>query len=258
MNQYLVKVAASKEQKNKDSLGIAGKGLIAFGSAQGASAVASPFIRKIGKSTLRDMENTGVTASDVKSYQKANGLRHVPRSEGAGYYTPGFLHKFKDFAHEVETKGKKYTGTVHATNDAIAMHEYGHARTARQYGKAKALRNGAVMASVLSKTSIGKLALAATATSKDDKVSKGAVAASAALSLPLLHEEAAASIHPYKHLKKTRGADVAKKFGSAAGKAYGTYLLGAAATVGGTMLARTLSQKARAKKDKENAALKHL
>lgn len=260
MNKYLEKIAAIKEKPKKDSVGLASKAGIAYGSAAIGGAASVLPIKALSKNMQEDFAKTGVTEKDVKSYQKSKGLRHVPRTDGDGAYASPHNytvaekeggHPFGNAKHE---KMKRFGGKVYATNDAVAMHEYGHAHSYRQSGKTmRTAKFTGYLTGRMANTPLGRLALAGAATSKNDNVSKGAVAASALASVPMLHEEAKASISPYRHLKKTRGADVANKWGKVAGKAFGTYATTAAATVGGTMLARHLTQKVRVKNDAKAA-----
>lgn len=258
VNKYLEKVASKKE---KDSVGMAHKGGIAYVSGAAASMASYPVLHGLKKSMGKDLPKTKVTEGDVASYRKAKNLRHVKRHGGEGmYYSPHAVHlEAQANKNKFIKPSRNRLGEIHATNPAVAMHEYGHAHSYKSGKKMlRGAKTGGYIASTAAHSPIGRLALAATATSKDDRKSKGAVAASVALSAPQLVEEARASISPYKHLKKTKGAAVAKQFGKTMGKAFGTYGVNAAATVGATVMARSWAKSVRAKKDKEKATLKHL
>jgi hypothetical protein len=145
--------------------------------------------------------------------------------------------------------------TVNAKGADLAMHEYGHAHSFNKYRKAiggKGVRGKFIMHSLSQRSALGLGALAGgyAATSDNEKVRKAAPYAVAASALPMLVEEAQASLSPAKHLLKTRGASVAKKFLKKMAPAYGTYLAATATGVGAASWAKHVKNKAIEKANK--------
>lgn len=267
VNKYLEKVAEKKERQN---LSAVHKGAIGYGSTVVSGLAAVPVVHTLKKKMDSEIGQTKVTNADVASYQKAKNVRYAHRAEGEG----SFHNHFNTASERAQIKKKvgnsplfskvtnprpRHKARVEASNPAVAMHEYGHAHSFKSGAKKlRGVKFSGYAAGALATKPAGQLALALGATSDNDKVSKGSIAASAALTAPMLVEEARASISPYKHLKKTRGKKVANQFGKTMAKAFGTYATVAGATVGGTVLARSLSQKARREKAKESEAKKYL
>lgn len=254
-NIYLEKIAEAKDKK-KDSIGGVQKGATAYASSVAATVASVPVIKRLGTDLDKSFDKANITEHDVKSYVKAKGLRHVKRTGGPGAYfsphTHGIVDKINSMKGGLFTSkpSGRHKATILADSHGVAMHEYGHAHSYRSGVKAlRGIKHGGYMAGGLAASPLGRLALAGAATSKDDKVSKGAIGVAAAAHVPQLVEEARASISPYKHLKKTDSVK-AKHFARAAGKAYGTYAASAAATVGSAVLARALAQKARKNAEK--------
>lgn len=251
-NPYLEKIAEDAKKKT-EKVNPLHKGAIGYASSVSATVASVPVIHHFGKDLEHQFSKANINKKDIESYVKAKNLRHAKRVEGEGFYASPHSHWGMDQAAKKkgwvpDKRGFKHRATVAASNDGIAMHEYGHAHSYKNGIKSlRTAKHAGYMAGSLASKPLGRLALALGATSDNDKVSKGSIAAAAVAHAPLLAEEARASISPYKHLKKT-DPKKAKLFARAAGRAYGTYAASAAATVGGTVLARTLAQKAR--KDK--------
>lgn len=192
---------------------------------------------------------SAVTEADVNSYRKKTKLRHVERGgthafdvDHAAHYVPPGM-----------TNGKR--PLVHAKGADTAMHEYGHAHSFNKYRKAfgsKGLKGKMIMHSLSQKSALGLGGLvgAYAATSDNDKARKAAPYAVAASTLPMLAEEAQATLSPAKHLLKTRGAKVAGGFLKKMAPAYGTYVAASGVAVGTAMLAKHFKNNAMKKANK--------
>jgi hypothetical protein len=248
MNIYLEKIA-STEKKRDHIHGWTRTGTV-VGTTAGAIALSTPINHGLVRAAHKGLAgNSAVTESDVNSYRKSKNLRHVIRGGNgmfdhelaAHYLPPGF-------------RGVKRP-TVNAKGADLAMHEYGHAHSFNKYRKAiggKGVRGKFIMHSLSQRSALGLGALAGgyAATSDNEKVRKAAPYAVAASALPMLVEEAQASLSPAKHLLKTRGASVAKKFLKKMAPAYGTYLAATATGVGAASWAKHVKNKAIEKANK--------
>ncbi len=244
VNQYLDKEAAEKKRDKIHGWRRAGTVLGTTQATTMAGGVASlGLLQKIKK---QEKTHSPLTENHVKSYVKKKDLEHVNRVHAdhftEAHYNPNDSH----FGKGPYVRGH--------SPEAI-LHEYGHAHSynnaAKKVGKgfAKA-RFGSIIASQKSVMGIGGLAGAYAATSDNEKVRKYAPAAVAASTVPLLAEEARASLSPIKHLYKTEGKAAAKHLAKRLAPAFGTYVAGAAAAVGAASWAKHIKNKAVAKANK--------
>lgn len=178
---------------------------------------------KVGPKTL--MKNMDVDPSTVR-------IKHSPFVTEAKY-VPDLSQK----------AGPKRVDRVHANvrrNPEFLAHELGHYKLHR--GK---LGRGLMAARVL-----GPLAglVGSTALASNEDTRAYAPAAIAAGYLPMIADEAGASIHGIRGLMRSgvKGRDLAKAV-STLGKAFGTYGLGAAGATGGTYLGAKLYDKYKSK-----------
>lgn len=245
MNKYLIKIAENKKdpgEKTRSRLAAASLGF--GGAALGSQIAAAPM--GIGF-MVNQHKDTGVGYADVRSYTKAKNLRHVLQSEND--------HNVNQFMPGFKTKGGSKTSIspiASFSNPDAGMHEMGHAHSFNKARKRKLLgpKFGTYAASAkLGIGPLGMIAGAAAGSSKNEKVSKAAPYIMGAVAAPTLIEEAKATISPYRHLRKTRGSGVANKFLKKLAPAYGTYVAGAAGSIGAAMLARKLSKDSRKPKD---------
>ena len=221
-----------------------------IGTTAGAIALSTPVNRGLVRQMHKSLEsNSGVTESDVNSYRKKNNLRHVARG-GNGIFDNELSAHYLPKGLQGATRP-----TVNAKGADLAMHEHGHAHSFNKYRKAlggKGIKGKLIMHSLSQRSALGLGALAGgyAATSDNESVRKAAPYAVAASTIPMLAEEAQASLSPAKHLLKTRGAAVAKKFLKKMAPAYGTYVAAAATGVGAASWAKHLKNKAVEKANK--------
>lgn len=165
-------------------------------------------------------------APDATYGRKTKGFVNMPNAPGV---KPGEIPQ--DFYHLLT--GKR------SNSAAILAHELGHSSTgASRLGRA--WLKGALLGARGGKA----LPLANIVLDPDSQQSKMVAPVAGAMQIPLLAEEARASIRGYQGMK---GAGYTAKELAAArkvlGSAWGTYGLGAAATVGGAELARRLKKR---------------
>ena len=250
-NPYLEKVAA---QKSKDDIRGMKRAKVVAGTSLGAYAAS--FAPSVGLiKTLRSQKTSPLdpTHDDVKSYRNAKNLRHVSR--------PSWGRNFNRSPHYVPPA--KMAGshmarpTIVGDEPKSLLHEYGHAhsfnKTRKKFGNKGTI--GKYVGINLSQRSISKFGIvggAYAATSDNEKVRKYAPAAVAAATVPLMVEEARATLSPAKHLLKTKGKDAAKHFLKKLAPAYGTYAVAAGTAVGAASWAKHIKNKAVAKSSEGN------
>lgn len=246
-NVFLEKIAS---EKKKDSM----HGWTRTGTVVGSSLLASAASVPVNLGLLGNWKKklkgtSGVTEADVDSYRKKKNLRHVTRTGNASY----------DLDHQGHFMFSGGRGNkrpyVHAKSPDVAMHEYGHANNFNKYRKAagsKGLKAKVIMHSLSQRSALGLggLAGAYAATSDNKKARDIAPYAVAASTVPMLAEEARATLSPAKHLLKTRGAKVAKSFLKKMAPAYGTYVAAAGTAAGTAVLAKHFKNKAIEKANK--------
>jgi hypothetical protein len=248
-NVYLEKVASSKDRKRDNIHGWTRAGAV-IGSSLAAGVVATPVAHALTHAVKKGWESpSSYTEADVKSYVKAKNVRHATRSGTSSYDNDLTAHY-----HPPGINGYKRPN-VHAKSPTTALHEYGHAhsfnRARKAFGRTGTkLHYGSIIASQKLTVGIGGLAGAYAATSDNDKARKYAPAAVAASTVPLLVEEARASLSPAKHLWKTRGRKVAGEFLKKMAPAYGTYLAAAGTAVGTASIAKHFKNRAIEKANK--------
>jgi hypothetical protein len=121
----------------------------------------------------------------------------------------------------------KRVNTFHPTKDYLMLHELGHAKSMKNFTKAKlALRAGGLLGAPI----------AATALFADDDKRKYAPLAPVAGFTPLLAEEANASRLALTHIAKEKGGKAAWKAAKPLARAFGTHAV-TPAILGGTILA---------------------
>lgn len=234
VNKYLEKAAELSSRDTSEKVGLVNKVVITGVSGVAANRVIDRGLLSLTGSLLRKTPTPGVTEKDVASYVNKNKLHKVIRQTTSdGYNVPPY-------------KSNKLKGVVNAISPDIALHEYGHARSFKEYRKGPfkkkgyALGRARMVVKNLDRYGGAGFLTASMASADDSKVRKAAPYVAAALYAPILHEEARATLHPYMHLRKTRGSNVANQFLRRMLPAYGTYTAAPIAALGAAAIASKL------------------
>jgi len=261
-NVYLTKISADKSKKKDTSEFHPGK---ALGATVAGGIAGIPFAlggRKVGRDLLHNI-STSKGESDLGTLKKMmrdnklnttfNHRTHaeesiLPKKGASGYdfarlnidaakhggLGPVYLHSTmfggkKNFIGGVKSHGKS------TVNKDTIMHELGHAKDLKNFGKAK-LVSGVVG------NKLGPLATMAALS--HDKTRDYAVPIAAVSVLPTLRNEAAANYHAYKGIEAHKGVGSANKFlKRVVSKNMGNYGLMAAGTVASTYAAKKIMDK---------------
>lgn len=246
-NKYLEKIASTDQKKKSDGYSGWGRAGMVVGLPMATSMATMPAVTALGKHALKK-ETPDISESDVKSYIKAKKLRHVVRDNSSSLMGAHFQPAMsKNIYPRGGLRGmpKYRRPSVTANDPASALHEYGHAHSIR--GGHKKLLGSKKTTALLGSNLVMKSGYAAMlgaymGTSDNETARKASPYATAALAAPMLHEEAVASLSPYKHLHKTRGKKVANQFLKKMLPAFGTYGTLAAGSIGTAVLAKKLTE----------------
>lgn len=248
MNMFLEKIA-KKEDSKKDPKGLSlGKKIgVAMGLPTLGNIVTMGTNRPLVKLMNREDVSGVLSEHDVSSYVNHKNLHGINRvhdlhPSGTAAFSP--KQPFMD------------KPTVFAKDPSHALHEYGHAH---QFGESAHVRQPRFKAYAASArhTIAGNAGLlgAAMGTSDNEHVRKAAPYAAAAVTAPMLYEEATATLSPYKHLLKTRGAKPANHLLKRMAPGFASYAVPSALAVGAAVGAKKIQESA-IKKNEAKALLK--
>lgn len=228
MNVYLEKIAAQEDRRKEKSH--FGKKLAAgVGASILPSVVLSPPSIGLAQSAMSDMAKDGVSESTLAGFKNHLGMNHITHNR-----------------HDLPGVGPAYhpqINQVFSKSNMAAMHEYGHAHNFNSLSRDRQrLKQIGYMAG---KTGMGALAGTVVALSGEPSDTKTAVGTgiAAASYVPMLQEEASASLKPLKYMADN-GLHAERRISQKALlKAFGTYGLTAAAGIATPYLASALYKK---------------
>ena len=231
-NPYLEKAAARKGKKESSTYTPTGRAATIAGTAVLPGVLARSATDKLSDKSLRTL-TPDITEEDVQSYRRAKNLRHVTRNhlppDSISSYTPAFKGSLPE---------------IHSASTSSALHEYGHAHSfnkTRSFNIPKLVLQAVSRKAMLSKYTGAAGAYAGT--SENEKIRNAAPYAAAAAMAPILYEEGAATLSPYKHLRKTRGAAVANQFLKKMAPSYGTYIAMVGSVIAPPILAKKITER---------------
>jgi len=267
-NKYLEKIAAEKKKSNTHL----GAAIVSstVGSIVGGGAIEAarrPVVKHVIGKASQGHSDSGADLGTIKKFMKDNDLhksttfntrRHsIDTNSAKGLIGQVFKAHTENGAHAhapafVPSKvvgGKKnfvvgVRGQGHPIkNHDITMHELGHAKDFKSFGKLKTALSLGRSPIVSGAATIAALS--------NDKTRDYAPAVAAVPGAMMLRDEAAANYHAYKGIKAHKGAAAANKFvKKLLPSQMGAYAIAAAAPVAGAYIAKKIMDKWHPKKDK--------
>lgn len=233
MNKYLAKIAEDKKKTSYvKSLAItAGAG--AIGKTVGEAGMLGTQLAMMSK--MENSKNTGANLSTIKHYMKHNDLKDVTFSEnkfkkhlGASKGFHGFL---KDQLHDqagvhgnpayFHAKslggGKNYVNKHGVKNHDVIMHELGHAKDFKRFGKTKMTANALSMFASHHPVGIVGQYAGAAALAKKKETRKYAPLVPLVAAAPTLINEGKANVNAMKGIHAHKGLKAALKYGKGVG-----------------------------------------